>query len=123
MAHPSSKQNRRGSGRPLMSLGRYLSGRRSAWRWQIVIAGVFVAGLTLSCFAVLNNWLDSKIPFIPQYHLPGQALLGPGLYFGVLIFNLAVTFYLEEMLLGCLGTLISLGIFSLILFRIKRFEA
>ena len=84
---------------------------------------VFVAGLTLSCFAVLNSWLDSKIPFIPQYHLPGQALLGPGLYFGVLIFNLAVTFYLEELLLGCLGTLISLGIFSLIHFRIKRFKA
>ena len=84
---------------------------------------VFVAGLTLSCFAVLNSWLDSKIPFNPQYQLPGQALLGPGLYFGVLIFNLGVTFYLEEVLLGCLGTLISLGIFSLILFRIKRFEA
>jgi len=84
---------------------------------------IFVAGLTLSCFAVLNSWLDSKIPFNPQYQLPGQALLGPGLYFGVLIFNLGVTFYLEEVLLGCLGTLICLGIFSLILFRIKRFEA
>ncbi len=83
----------------------------------------FVAGLTLSCFAVLNRWLDTKIPFTPKYQLYGQALLGPGLYFGVLIFNLGVTFYLEEVLLGCLGTLICLGIFSLILFRIKRFEA
>ena len=81
----------------------------------------FIAGLTLSCFAVLDRWLDSKIPFTPQYQHP--ALLGPGLYFGVLIFNLGVTFYLEEVLLGCLGTLICLGIFSLILFRIKRFEA
>ena len=81
----------------------------------------FIAGLTLSCFAVLDRWLDSKIPFTPKYQCP--ALLGPGLYFGVLIFNLGVTFYLEEVLLGCLGTLICLGIFSLILFRIKRFEA
>jgi len=41
----------------------------------------------------------------------------------VLIFNLGVTFYIEEMLLGCLGTLISLGIFALVFFRVKRFEA
>jgi hypothetical protein len=47
-------------------------------------------------------------------------LLGPGIYFGVLIFNLAVTFYIGEMLLGVLGTLISLGIFALTLFRVKR---
>ena len=78
----------------------------------------FVAGLTLSCFSVLDRWLDSKIPFTPRYQ--PSALLGPGLYFGVLIFNLGVTFYLEEVLLGCLGTLICLGIFSLILFRATR---
>lgn len=81
---------------------------------------VFVAGLTLSCFAVLNRWLDSKFPFNPPYQLPGQALLGPGLYFGVLIFNLGVTFYIGEILLGCLGTLISLGIFVLAYFRATR---
>jgi uncharacterized membrane protein len=82
---------------------------------------VFVAGLALSCFALLDRWLDSKNPFKPQTQLPGQALLGPGLYFGVLIFNLGVTFYIEEILLGCVGTLISLAILFLILFRIKRF--
>ncbi|MEO2043105.1 MAG: carotenoid biosynthesis protein [Nitrospinaceae bacterium] len=84
---------------------------------------VFVAGVTLSCFGVLNRWLDSKIPFTPPYQLPGQALLGPGLYFGVLIFNLGVTFYIGETLLGNIGVLISLGIFALVFFRIKRFEA
>ena len=82
---------------------------------------IFLTGLTLSCFAVLDRWLDSIIPFNSQYQVP--ALLGPGLYFGVLIFNLGVTFYIEEMLLGCLGTLISLGIFALVFFRVKRFEA
>jgi uncharacterized membrane protein len=81
---------------------------------------VFVAGVALSCFAVLDRWLDSKIPFKSQYQLPAQALLGPGLYFGVLIFNLGVTFYIGEILLGFVGTLISLGIFSLIYFRVKR---
>ena len=39
---------------------------------------------------------------------------------GVLVFNLAVTFYIGEMLLGFLGTLISLAIFSLALFRVKQ---
>jgi uncharacterized membrane protein len=81
---------------------------------------VFVAGLTLSCFSGINRWLDSKIPFNPQYQCPGQALLGPGLYFGVLIFNLGVTFYIGEILLGLIGTLISLGIFALVFFRTTR---
>ncbi len=81
---------------------------------------IFVAGLTLSCFALLNRWLDSVIPFNSQHPIPGQALLGPGLYLGVLIFNLGVTFYIGEVLLGIIGTLISLGIFSLALFRVKR---
>jgi uncharacterized membrane protein len=81
---------------------------------------IFVAGLTLSCFAGINRWLDSKIPFNPQYQCPGQALLGPGLYFGVLIFNLGVTFYIGEILLGLIGTLISLAIFALVYFTTRR---
>ena len=81
---------------------------------------IFVVAATLSCFAVLNRWLDSRIPFTPPYQLPGQAILGPGLYFGVLIFNLGVTFYIGEILLGCIGTLISLGIFALAFFRATR---
>ena len=81
---------------------------------------IFVAGVALSIFAILDRWLDTKTPFQPRYQLPTQALLGPGIYFGVLIFNLAVTFYIGEVLLGILGTLISLGIFCLVLFRVKR---
>jgi uncharacterized membrane protein len=81
---------------------------------------VFVAGVTLSLFALLDRWMDSKTPFYPRYQLPAQALLGPGIYFCVLIFNIAVTFYIGEMLLGALSTLISLGIFALTLFRVKR---
>jgi uncharacterized membrane protein len=81
---------------------------------------LFVAGVALSIFALLDRWLDTKTPFHPRYQLPAQALLGPGIYFGVLIFNLAVTFYIGEVLLGILGTLISLGIFCLALFRVKQ---
>jgi uncharacterized membrane protein len=80
----------------------------------------FVAVVTLFCFALLDRWLDVKIPFHPKYQLPAQALLGPAIYFGVLIFNLAITFYIGEVMLGFLGTLISLAIFYLALFRVKR---
>ena len=80
----------------------------------------FVAGVVLFFFTLLDRWLDTKIPFKPQYYLPAQALLGPSIYFGVLIFNLAVTFYIGEFLLGFLGTLISLAIFSLVLFKVKQ---
>ena len=81
---------------------------------------VFVAGVALTLFAIIDRWLDRITPFHPRFQLPAQALLGPGIYFGVLIFNLAVTFYIGEVLLGFLGTLISLGIFSVALFRVKR---
>jgi uncharacterized membrane protein len=84
------------------------------------VGWVFVAGVALSLFSLLDRWLDSKYPFHPRYKLPAQALLGPGIYFGVLIFNLAVTFYIREILLGVLGTILSLGIFALALFRVKR---
>jgi len=84
---------------------------------------IFVAVTTLSCFALLNRWLDSRTPFKPSYQAPGQALLGPALYLGVLIFNLGVTFYIGETFLGFLGTLISLGIFLLVFFRVKRYSA
>jgi uncharacterized membrane protein len=81
---------------------------------------VFVAGVVLSLFSLMDRWLDSITPFYSHYQLPAQALLGPGIYFGVLIFNLLVTFYIGELLLGILGTLISLGIFVFALLRVKR---
>jgi uncharacterized membrane protein len=80
---------------------------------------VFVAAVTLTCFTALNSWIDSKTP--PQTkQLPGQALLGPGLYFGVLFFNLVVTFYIGESLLGVSGTIISLGIFALVFLKVWK---
>ncbi len=80
---------------------------------------IFVAAATLTCFAVLNSWLDLKVPFKAK-QIAGQALLGPGLYFGVLAFNLGVTFYIGEFLLGVWGTFISAGIFALVGFKIQK---
>ena len=43
----------------------------------------FVSAATLTCFAAFNSLLDRKIP-LKTKQIAGQALLGPGLYFGVL---------------------------------------
>jgi len=80
---------------------------------------VFVAAVTLTCFATLNTWMDGKIPPRTK-QIPGQALLGPGLYFGVLVFNLGVTFYIGEFLLGASGILISSAIFTLVVFKVRK---
>jgi len=82
----------------------------------------FVAASTLTCFAILNSWLDSRItPRAKQ--IAGQALLGPGLFFGVLVFNLGVTFYIGEFLMGLWGTFIALGILTLMIFKVRKQEA
>ena len=79
----------------------------------------FVAAATLTCFAAFNSLLDHKIP-IKTKQIAGQALLGPGLYFGILTFNLGVTFYIGEFLLGVWGTFITAGILSLVGFKMRK---
>ena len=79
----------------------------------------FVAAATLTCFAAFNSLLNHKIP-LKTKQIAGQALLGPGLYFGVLIFNLGVTFYIGEFLLGVWGTFITAGILSLVGFKMRK---
>ena len=82
---------------------------------------IFVAAVTLTCFSALNSWIDRKTPARTK-QIPGQALLGPGLYFGVLAFNLGVTFYIGEFLLGVSGIIISLGIFALVFFKVQKLK-
>jgi uncharacterized membrane protein len=79
----------------------------------------FVAASTLTCFAALNSWVDSKVPKKTR-QIAGQALLGPGLFFGILAFNLGVTFYIGELLLGLWGTFITLGILALVGFKMQK---
>ena len=80
---------------------------------------IFVAAATLTCFAALNTWLDRIIP-PKEKQIAFQALLGPGLYFGVLAFNLGVTFYIGEILLGVWGTLIFSGILASVGFKVRK---
>ena len=50
--------------------------------------------------------------------MTGNVLLGCGLYYGVLIFNLAVTFWIGESLLGMTGLLIYLPLTVLLALRL-----
>ena len=80
---------------------------------------LFVSATTLTCFAAFNSLLDYKIP-LKTKQIAGQALLGPGLYFGVLAFNLGVTFYIGEFLLGVWGIFFTSGVLSLVGFKIRN---
>lgn len=83
--------------------------------------GWFLVGTAIiGSFSLLNQWLNGKLAPPPKRDVPYQALLGPGLYFGVLIFNLAVTFYIGEFVLGFCGIVIFLGILSPLLYKIKN---
>ena len=63
---------------------------------------LFVGTVILYSFTQLDGWLTRTFPH-KQHEVPAQALLGPALYFGVLLFNLAVTFYIGEWALGFCG--------------------
>ena len=52
--------------------------------------------------------------------MTAEVLLGCGLYYGVLIFNLAVTFWIGEPLLGLTGLLMSLPFTALCLLRLLK---
>ena len=80
---------------------------------------LFVSATTLTCFAAFNSLLDYKVP-LKTKQIAGQALLGPGLYFGVLAFNLGVTFYIGEFLLGVWGIFFTSGVLSLVGFKIRN---
>lgn len=67
--------------------------------------GWFLVGLTiLTLFTRLDAWLTRRgFRDAGQRRVPMQALLGPGIYFGVLVFTLGVTFYIGEYLMGLCG--------------------
>ena len=72
----------------------------------------------LYSFTRLDGYLDQICPY-KEKKIPAQALLGPALYFGVLLFNLAVTFYIEEWALGACGSSLTLMLFWLLCQKIR----
>ena len=85
-------------------------------------AGWLVVGIViLYSFTRLDGWLTRIFPH-KQHEIPAQALLGPGLYFGVLLFNLAVTFYIGEWALGFCGVGLVLALTWLLDYKIRNPE-
>jgi len=81
--------------------------------WLLVGASI------LYSFSRLDGYLERIFPYKEQ-EFPAQALLGPALYLGVLLFNLAVTFYIGEWALGACGTSLTLMLFWLLNQKIRR---
>jgi putative membrane protein len=80
--------------------------------------GWAVVGLiALSGYAMV----DRKLPPLPNaadVNVTAKTLLGCGLYYGVLAFNLAITFWIREPLLGMTGLFIYLPITAFFFLRL-----
>lgn len=57
---------------------------------------------------------------IPREVVKWELLLGIGLYYGVLALNLAVTFWIGEMLMGIVGCFIFIPLTAVLLFTLWR---
>ena len=82
---------------------------------------LLVGTVILYSFTLLDNQLSRIFPHKKQ-EFPAQALLGPALYFGVLLFNLVVTFYIGEWVLGTCGVVLTLMLFWLLWQKIRNPE-
>ena len=75
--------------------------------------GWFVVGLIAMTGYRLMDRRSGTLPELP-HAVPARAvLLGCGLYYGVLLFNLCVTFWIGEWLLGLVGCLIYIPVTAL----------
>ncbi len=77
----------------------------------------------LFSFTRIDAWLTRRgFRDVGMRQVPAQALLGPGIYFGVLVFTLGVTFYIGEVFMGFCGLGIALFLLSLPLMKIFQKE-
>lgn len=83
------------------------------------IGWAIVGLIALTSYFILDRRLQSMSPDSPVTRpMTGDILLGCGLYYGVLVFNLALTFWIGEALLGMTGVLIYLPITALLGLRL-----
>ena len=77
----------------------------------------FVGMVSMLLYRVIDQrgWIKTTIP---SETVSWSLLMGVGLYYGVLIFNLGVTFWIEEWLIGMVGCVIYLPITCLLVLRI-----
>lgn len=80
--------------------------------------GWAVVGLiSLSIYFPLDRRLP-PLPVLSAHSITQKLLLGIGLYYGVLTFNLAVTFWIGEDVLGMTGTLMYVPVTALLLIHL-----
>ena len=86
--------------------------------------GWFVVGVAiLFSFTRIEAWLArGGFRDIGMRAVPAQALLGPAVYFGVLVFTLSVTFYIGEFFMGVCGLGVALLLISLPLVKVFQTE-
>ncbi len=84
-------------------------------------AGWFIVGTAiLFSFSRLDNFFDKIFKKSQRgFSVPFKAFLGPALYFGVLIFNLGVTVYIEEYVLSFCGSILLFAILFAFLLKLK----
>ncbi len=67
--------------------------------------------------------LDRRLPFFsPPQPITQRLLLGVGLYYGVLAFNLGMTFWIGETFMGMSGLLMHLPVLVILIARLSDFR-
>lgn len=85
-------------------------------------AGWFVVGLiAMTGYRLLDR--SGTLPAFPHAIPVNEVLLGCGLYYGVLLFNLVMTFWIGERLLGLVGCLLYVPVTALALLKLRRLSA
>lgn len=87
--------------------------------------GWLIVGSTiLFCWTRLDRFLSTLESFRSRgREVYAQALLGPGVYFGVLAFNLAVTFYIGETTIGICSLMWTLALLAVPVLKLRRPKA
>ena len=81
-------------------------------------AGWFVVGLiAMTVYRLLDR--SGTLPAFPHAVPATDVLLGCGLYYGVLLFNLALTLWIGEWLLGLVGCLLYVPVTALVFLRLR----
>ena len=82
-------------------------------------AGWFVVGLiAMTGYRVLDQ--SGPLPALLSAVPANDVLLGCGLYYGVLLFNLAVTFWIDEWVLGLVGCLLYVPVTAVVILKLQR---
>lgn len=79
---------------------------------------IVVGAIALGIYRVIDRHLPDDREAAPSRSTTVNVLLGCGLYYGVLLFNLSVTFWIGETLLGLVGLLLHIPITTLALLRL-----